>query len=263
MRLTNRRKQLVRTFGKFCVTVAAIAASLSISQVIAQDSSPYSANVSLTSDYRFRGISQNNLSPAIQGGFDYERGAFYAGTWGSNVSWLADGGGGTVSNSMELDIYGGWKGNAGSVPLDVGLLYYYYPGEYPTGFNSPNTLELSLGAEFGPVSAKYSYALTDLFGFDDRKGAGYIDVSYGTEVSGFDIGLHVGYQTLPSTTGRSSSDCSYADFSLNVGRTVGGFDLAAAFIGTNAKDGAGECYRNAFNEDLGKGNLVLSVSKSF
>jgi uncharacterized protein (TIGR02001 family) len=253
----------MRAVKQSCSALVIAAACLTAGQAIAQESSPYSANVSLTSDYRFRGISQNNLSPAIQGGFDYERGSFYAGTWGSNVSWLADGGGGAVSNSMELDIYGGWKGNAGSVPLDVGLLYYYYPGEYPTGFNSPNTLELSLGAEFGPVSAKYSYALTDLFGFDDSKGAGYIDLSYGTEFSGFDFGVHVGYQTLPSTTGRSSSDCSYADFSLSVGRTVGGFDLAAAFIGTNAKGGAGECYRNAFNEDLGKGNLVLTVGKSF
>lgn len=244
-------------------TAAAIACMIPSSPAFADDSAAISANVSLTSDYRFRGISQNNMKPAVQGGLDYERGALYLGTWASNVSWLADGGGGTVSNSMELDLYGGWKGKAGNVPLDIGLLYYYYPGEYPGGFNSPNTLELSIGAELGPVTAKYSHAVTDLFGFDDSKGAGYFDLSYSVDLSGTELGLHLGYQALPATTGRASSDCSYADWSISVGRSIGGLDVSAAYVGTNAKGAAGQCYRNGFNEDLGKGSITLTVGKSF
>src|SRR5262245_11531050 len=98
-------------------------------------------SVALTSDYIFRGISQNNQEPALQAGLEYAADSgFYVGTWGSNVSWLSD----TpvpdddISNSVELDFYGGYRGKfTESVGYDVGALYYWYPGDYPSGFNSP------------------------------------------------------------------------------------------------------------------------------
>ncbi len=233
-----------------------------VARAESETASPVSANVSLTSDYRFRGISQNNLNPAIQGGFDYAAGPFYLGTWASNVSWLTDGSS-TVSNSMEMDFYGGYTGSAGGIEYDVGLLYYYYPGEFPASFNSADTLELYAGGSWNGFSLKYSYAATDLFGFDESDGAGYIDLGYEMELSGFTIGAHIGNQQIPSGAGRASSDCSYTDWSLTGGTSLGGFDLSLAYIDTNAKTGAGECYRNAFNEELGKGTLVLTAGRSF
>ena len=44
-----------------------------------------SANVALTTDYVWRGTSQADNGPAIQGGFDLTAGGFYGGVWGSNV----------------------------------------------------------------------------------------------------------------------------------------------------------------------------------
>ena len=65
----------------------------------------FTANVSLTSNYVFRGISQSSGGPAIQGGFDYSHASgFYLGTWASNVSWLKDFQG-YDTGSMEIDLY--------------------------------------------------------------------------------------------------------------------------------------------------------------
>jgi uncharacterized protein (TIGR02001 family) len=77
------------------------------------------ANVGLTSDYVFRGISQSTEDAAIQGGVDFNCGHFYVGFWGSSV---------TIGNGTEIDFYGGFKRNFGRVAIDVGLIYYSYPG---------------------------------------------------------------------------------------------------------------------------------------
>ena len=103
----------------------------------AQDKSPipgsFSANVALTSEYFFRGLSQTDDAPAIQGGFDYEVEvakpvSLYLGVWGSNVDFneasSVDGA------TIEIDWYGGLKGSIGDTGLswDAGLIYYHYPG---------------------------------------------------------------------------------------------------------------------------------------
>jgi len=87
---------------------------------LAQADGTFSANVALTSDYVWRGVSQNDENPAVQGGFDYENGLFYAGTWASNVD--ADG-------TLEFDLYGGLAGETeGGLAWDVGVIAYAYPG---------------------------------------------------------------------------------------------------------------------------------------
>ena len=87
-------------------------------------SAQLTGNVSLTSNYKFRGQDQDAsrvraVKPALQGGFDYGFGesGFYVGNWNSSVDWLS-------GNSLESDLYGGYKFKAGDVDLDVGLLSY-------------------------------------------------------------------------------------------------------------------------------------------
>src|SRR4051794_14133352 len=99
-------------------------------------------NVGLFSQYIFRGLTQTDRKPAVQGGFDYAHSSgFYAGTWASNISWLKENAstvvnGATVSGgtygeggSMEWDFYGGYKGTVGDFSYDLGTLYYWYPGK--------------------------------------------------------------------------------------------------------------------------------------
>ncbi|MCX7274354.1 MAG: TorF family putative porin [Burkholderiales bacterium] len=225
----------------------------------------FTGNLNLVSEYRYRGIAQTNAKPAVQGGFDYSHASgVYLGTWASNVSWLSDAGAGAVSNSLEWDMYGGYKGAVGDLGYDVGLLYYYYPGSYPAGFTSPNTLEVYGAATWKMFTLKYSHALTNLFGFTDSKGAGYIDLSASYEVGGgYTLVGHYGHQSVPSTAGRAKSDCSYSDWKVGVTTEVAGMTVGLSYIDTDAKGNGGQCYRNAFNRDLGKGNVVLSVGKTF
>lgn len=228
-----------------------------------------SANMTLASEYRFRGIGQTNRKPAVQAGLDYAHASgLYVGTWGSNVSWLSDGAA-PVSNSVEMDLYGGYRISAGGIDYDFGVLRYFYPGRYPAGFTSPHTTELYASASWRNLSLKYSHAVTNLFGVDDSKGSGYLDLSGEFELgAGFGLLAHVGYQRIPSgSVGgiqvRARSDCSYADWQLGVTKEHAGLSWGLSYIDTNARGEAGECYRNAFDRDLGKATVVLSVGRTF
>ena len=117
----------------------------------------FTGNMSVVTDYRFRGISQTFKQPAIQGGFDYgHESGFYVGNWNSNVdSSLYNGA------NLEMDFYGGYKMSAGPVAFDFGALYYYYPGSGAGGTFKIDNTELYVSAGYGPVSVKYSHAISD------------------------------------------------------------------------------------------------------
>jgi uncharacterized protein (TIGR02001 family) len=103
-----------------------------------------SANVGLTTDYVFRGISQTFEDPAIQGGFDVTCGRFYAGVWASNVDFGAVGPASTVAN-IEIDLYAGFKTTMGPISWDLGVIYYSYPGQNSPGFDV-DYFEFKVGA---------------------------------------------------------------------------------------------------------------------
>ena len=240
----------------------AVLPSLSHAQAAAAPASPWtvSANVTAASEYTYRGIGQTNRKPAIQGGFDVSHASgFYLGNWNSSISWLADGGAGTVSSSIEMDFYGGYKGTVGSLGYDVGVLYYYYPGTYPAGFVSPNTTELYGAVTFGPVTAKYSQSTSNLFGVANSKNSGYLDITANFDLgSGLSVSAHAGHQTV-----KNFGLASYTDYKLAVAKDVGGYVFTAAYVDTDAKGNPGQPYNNAFGKDLGKARLVLSVGRTF
>src|SRR3954466_9382063 len=101
-----------------------------------------SYNVGVVRDYRYSGISQSRLKPALQGGSDFaHKSGFYLGTWGSTIKWIKDAG--ASKGSFELDLYGGYKGEvAKGIGFDVGYLRYQYLrntlGDVP-GFANANT----------------------------------------------------------------------------------------------------------------------------
>lgn len=217
--------------------------------------------LALTSDYLFRGLSQTDRKPALQGGIEYVHdGGFYAGVWGSNVSWVSDYSSAAlpISNSAELDASLGWRGPVGeSVRLDAGVVSYYYPGDYPRGFVRPYTTEAYVGASLGPVTLKYSHALTNLFGFADSAGSDYLDASLNHEFApGWVFNAHAGRQRV-----KRSAAASYTDWKLGFTRTFdGGWSLAAAYTDTDARRGV---YTNAFGHFLGRATGSLTLSKAF
>jgi uncharacterized protein (TIGR02001 family) len=99
------------------ILIAAVAASaLFAGAGAASAEGALSYNIAVTSDYVWRGVSQNDEDPAIQAGLDYTNGMFYAGAWSSNVS-PAD---------IEVDLYAGVKPSYGDFAFDFGAIYYWY-----------------------------------------------------------------------------------------------------------------------------------------
>ncbi|MDR7332732.1 TorF family putative porin [Roseateles asaccharophilus] len=238
---------------KFSPSLIALALCTAL-PAFAQEASPLSFNASIVSDYRYRGISQTRLKPAVQGGIDYAApGGFYIGTWASTIKWIKDAGG---DAKAEVDVYGGWKGEVASgLTLDVGLLQYYYPSnKLPT---SANTLEIYGAVSFGPVTAKYSHSTTNLFGVADSKGSGYFDVTANFDLGdGLTLTPHVGHQTV-----KHSSVASYTDFSLTLAKDFSGVVLSGAIVGTDADK---SFYASPANgKFLGKTSFVIGLKKTF
>lgn len=231
-----------------------------------------SSNVSLVSDYLYRGISQTGAGPAIQGGFDlaHSSGA-YIGAWGSSISWLSDAGvgaGSGVANAgLELDTYAGYKGAAGAVAYDVGFLRYNYPGTYATGITKADTNEIYGAATYSIVTAKLSYCLGDLFGVSEAKGSTYLELnaSYPIPDTGVTVGAHYGKQTYKGSTAdgfkAGGGDPTYADYKLSVTKDFSGYVVGAAYSGTNTSSST--FYTNVQGKKLGKSTVVLSLSRSF
>ena len=193
----------------------------------ATPASPLSFNVGLTTDYRYRGISQSRLKPAISAGADYAHpSGFYVGTWLTSIKWIKDAGG---DAPLEWDVYGGYKGTAGPLGYDVGLLHYNYPRHRLA--ISPNTTEIYGALSYSVVTLKYSHALTNLFGFDDSKGSGYLDLSANFDLGdGWSVVPHVGRQWI-----RHNSAYSYTDYAVTVNKDFGnGLVASAGVVGTNA-----------------------------
>lgn len=212
---------------------------------------PLSFNVSLTTDYRYRGISQTRLKPALQGGADYAfDSGFYVGTWLSTIKWIKDAGG---DAPVEWDIYGGYKTEiAKGISIDVGLLQYEYVNNklHP----SANTLEAYAAVTVGLVTAKYSASTTNLFGFADSKKSGYFDLSAALDLGeGFTLTPHYGHQKV-----KNLSAASYSDYSLTLNKDMFGVTWGAAVVGTNAKG-----YYSPNGKDLGKTAAIISVKKTF
>lgn len=236
-----------RSFTAASIATLLLAAPLA-GTAHAEETSPFTANVGLVSDYAYRGWSQTDEKLALQGGFDYAHSSgLYAGVWGSNVSWLSDADP-KVSNSLELDLYGGYKGKIGDFGYDVGLLQYYYPGSYPRGFNSPNTLEGYVGVSWEFLTFKYSYSFTDLFGVKKSDGSQYFDLSASYEImDGLKLNAHIGRQKIEGGNG-----VSYNDWKVGVTKSLGGFDLGLHYVDTDVD-----------HADLADERVILSISRAF
>lgn len=243
---------------------AAVMACFTSGLVNAEDIKPdheVSFNATVTSDYRYRGISQARLKPALQGGVDYVNNSngIYAGTWLSTIKWTRDAGG---DGHIEWDIYGGKRGElVKDISYDVGALRYVYPSNNLNP--SANTTEIYGQLGYGPAYIKYSHSVTNLFGFADSKGSGYWDLGANLDAgNGFIVNLHAGHQTVEgSVAGLSNSRFSYTDWKIGVTRDFGFATGAVAIIGTNAEKAS---YASPGNgKFLGKNALVLSISKIF
>ncbi|RIX48395.1 MAG: hypothetical protein D3M94_05800 [Rhodocyclales bacterium GT-UBC] len=234
----------------------------------AAPASPLSFNVGVVSDYVFRGISQSQHQPALQGGVDYAHASgFYVGSWASTIEWT-DRKDLQVqkNNRVELDIYGGYKGSVGDFGYDVGAIRYFYNGEFQAASGvTANTTEVYVGGSWKFVSLKYNHVVSNsIFNWGgtsaDTKtqGSGYYDltVTYPVDET-LNLIAHVGRQNI-----KNLSAASYTDWKLGVTKDFGIAVVGLAYTDTNAKGKDGEAYRWA-GKDASRGVVALSVSKTF
>jgi uncharacterized protein (TIGR02001 family) len=239
--------------------LSAAAGAMAQTAAPAEPESTLAFNVGAVSDYRYRGISQSRLNPALQGGADYaDKSGFYVGAWGSSIKWIQDAG--AKDGNVEIDLYGGYKGAVGDVAYDVGFLRYQYQGNSlakVAGLADANTNEIYGAATMGLFTAKYSYATSNLFGNKDSKGSYYLDLSAALDLGeGYSLTPHLGYQSIAKTP-----DGTYTDYALTLGKDLGnGLSASAALIGTNAKK---SFYYTPAGKATGDAGLVVGVKYTF
>jgi len=253
----------------------AMAMALVPSFASAADAAPpytLTANVGLFSQYIFRGLTQTNRDPALQGGFDFAHSSgFYLGTWGSNISWLRDFGIYSGGGSLEWDMYGGYKGAIGKSDFgyDVGLLYYYYPGTVAAGAVRANTLEAYGALSWKWLSLKYSYSLDNkTFGVTDSSGTWYLDLSANYPVTDkLTLIAHYGKQKYEGTTAGVSNDsvASYEDWKLGLSYALPkDFTIGAYYTDTSMNSLQQAFYTPAATgRFLGTSTGTIYISKTF
>lgn len=221
-------------------------------------SAQLTANVALTSNYKFRGQDQDvskskAVKPALQGGFDYAFGetGWYVGNWNSSVNWL-DG------NSLESDIYGGYKFTAGGIGWDLGALTYIYPGN-----KNGNTTELYAAGSVGPLTLKYSHTISkDYFGWaGENSGSGlkgtntgYLNLGFAQEVApSLTLKANVGYTRFASDI-KDLGVPNYVDYAVGVSYDFGsGVALYGGVQGATKKGYFG---------DVNKTRAIVMLSKA-
>ncbi|HNT39588.1 MAG TPA: TorF family putative porin [Rubrivivax sp.] len=213
-------------------------------------------NLAVVSDYRFRGLSQSRLRPAVQGGVDYSAGGLYVGAWGSSIQWIRDAGG---DGRAEIDLYGGIRGEfAPGLSWDFGLLrYQYIDHALPV---SPNTTEVYAALGWGVATLKVSHSLRNLFGTAGSKGSTYVDLSAGFDLGdGLTLTPHLGYQKVAH-----HDDLSYADVAIGLSKDFGGFSLSAGAVHADVKKPGGiPVYASPKGRSLGRTALTLGLTASF
>jgi len=261
--------------------------------------SPLTGNMSLITDYRFRGISQTFGKPALQGGFDYAHSSgFYVGNWNSNINE----GAGFPKGNLEMDFYGGYKPTFGDFGLDIGTIYYYYPGTdanaargtaitnpRPGGATKTGSVsnhEIYVGGSWKWLSLKYYQAISDYFSQPGTKNSNYWDLSANYDLgSGWGLLGHVGKFKLKGwSTGTDATNADYTDWKLGVTKDISGWVLGASYITTNGKGsctvgnpgyycfgndqpnggpGAVPASNGVSFKNAGKSTIVFSVAKTF
>jgi uncharacterized protein (TIGR02001 family) len=267
------------------VLAASFAASAIPTFALADDApaaSPITYNIGAVTDYRYRGISQSKLHPAIQGGVDYAQGPFYVGTWLSSINWVKDSmksynNAGEAANPdtfvpvstsgapVEWDLYGGTKGDIikDTLSYDVGVLAYVYLGQqfHKIGLANPDTGEFYGALTYGVFTGKVSISATPLFGVPKSKGSQYYDLSANFDLgAGFTLTPDLGYQNITGSVSKAA-DLSYTDYSLTLGKDFGkGISASLQVVATDAKK---EDYQTSNGRFTGRTGVVAGVKYAF
>ncbi len=276
--------------GAACLAVACLAVA---NPAAAQDDSAQidksitvSGSATLTSDYRYRGVSMTDKEIAIQGGIDvaHESG-LHAGFWGSNLAgWGTFGG-----SNTELDLIGGYTADLGDgLSADVGLTWIMFPG----GLNNTDFAEIyaSLSGDVGPASLSvgvnyapkqealgkwYDSGFSSGYDHPGAKGDNFYihsELSGGIPQTPITLNAHLGYSNGNKGLGPWGTSLAptgeYLDWSLGADYALGPLTLSVAYIDTDISASEsyylGSGFRSSKDGSMIAGStVVFSVSAGF
>lgn len=171
------------------LALCAAAASLLTAGAASAQTPSVAFNVGATSDYVFRGLTQDNNKGDAFGGIDLTDGAFYAGTWTSGVSWA----------DAEVDLYGGYKPTLGPVSLDLGVIYYGYVNDTISYGNAAYWEgKVAASVPMGPTTVGAAVYYSPEF-FGETGKATYYELNGSTTFRTASLSGAVGVQTLDKT----------------------------------------------------------------
>lgn len=224
--------------------------TLGASTTVSASGWSFSAHAALVSDYVFRGFTQTDTDPAIQGSLDLNHNnGFYSGIWGSNVEQGPEAPVNFDGASTELDVYLGWKGriNSKGLELTARAMRYIYPGTHDRTNNS-NEMSLYLGYDFGSVAVRGGINYSNDFIL--RVGESwYWDVGVELPVGSTNINLHTGRSDYSIRSG-------YTDYSAGISGEIAGLSLALTYTGTNNVPGG--CTSRTCGD-----RTILTITKYF
>jgi uncharacterized protein (TIGR02001 family) len=276
---------------KSLITTAVLGALAAPSFVFAAETAPapdltVAYNVGLYSQYIFRGLTQTNSQPALQGGVDLTHSSgFYLGAWGSNISWLRETIGTssdavyTSGGSLELDLYGGYRTDIKGVGIDVGALQYWYPGKVrKPGQSDANTTEVYGAVSYGWLQGKISSVVSnDAWGFgkeynvnsggDDERGTYYAELNANIPLAdtGITALIHVGRQEFNNAkVSYAGPAASYTDWKLGLTKAFdNGINVGAYYTDTNiSKANAADNWTYA-GKNIGDSTGTAFIQKTF
>ena len=219
----------------------------------------YSFSLTGTSDYVFRGVSQTDNDPTIQGALNVGYGIFYAGVWGSGLDW-ATGAGADTEAEIELDYYAGIKPTWGKATFDFGVIYYNFPGSTDSLlFGSFDNIELKASVS-GEVFDKLTATGTIYYapGYNDFE----FKVYEGTLAYALPT-FHSLTPTISGTYGYQDADGprTVIDYSYwNAGLTVAVEKIAFDFRYWDTDLNADECLNNFFGGETCSERFVFSAT---
>ena len=220
-------------------------------------------NLGLTSDYRFRGISQSQNAPAVQGGIDYAHSSgLYIGNWNSSVSSQVY----TNGAGVESDLYVGYKKDVyKGITIDVGSYNYFYPRATSAGTGSNfDTYEAFAGVGYKDlVSAKYSRTLGNgYFGAVNAQGTQYyqLDARVPTVVvKKLSVVAHAG-----KTNVANSTTLDYNDYNAGLAYAFPqGWEGKAVYYTNSGMNSAFQTANTVSGQKNYKNAFVVSVAKTF
>lgn len=196
----------------------------------------FSATLTFTTDYTFRGTTFSHNKPAIQGSFDWAYGSWFAGAWATSLDPQDDD---ALGGTMEIDYYFGWGDTVAGIDVVIFPLVYTFPGQYGDGARNDTTFELWTSFGRGFENVNFSPYINLEFNWSPKYFGGgessfYIRPSIALSLPrGFGLDFGYAYQDVGGAGGGASGNGSgnelfednYSHIDVGITNSFKGFDL--------------------------------------